>query len=545
MEMANPQYFRRSFIKSLIAGSALAALDWNAFPRGAQSRTRNEDYDAVVIGSGLGGLSCAAAFARQGFRPLVLEQHSKPGGYATTFRRRDYIFDVSLHSTVVGERQGRYDLIHGFPEITEVEFVPHPDLYRAVYPGHDLRVPQRDIEGYIKQLAVLFPEEEEGVKGLFADMEDFSSEISRVSRAGAETDMSRFALDYPMLARFGRSSWGAMADARIKNPQLSAIVSSLWVYFGLPPSRLSSLYYLLPTLSYLRHGGCYAVGRSQKISDALVRFIEQRGGEVRCRTRVERILLKESAAAGVVTGDGEQIPARVVISNANPHDTFSRMMDEPGLTQEILGRMDELGISLSSFQVFLGLNRDLIGDLGIKDTEIFYYPDYDHGVNYSAMAAADLERGGYALTLYDNVYDGYSPAGKNTLNLLTLQGYDFWERYAADYFRNERTAYKKQKEEMADRLIDDAEKRFLPGLRAAIEVREVGTPLTNIRYTSNTRGAIYGWDQTLDNSGQNRFPHATPVANLYLAGAWTRPGHGYGAVIPSGLLCFAEIMKTW
>ena len=73
---------------------------------------------------------------------------------------------------------------------------------------------------------------------------------------------------------------------------------------------------------------------------------------------------------------------------------------------------------------------------------------------------------------------------------------------------------------MADILIDKAEKTLLPGLRDAIEVKEIGTPLTNMRYTSNYRGAIYGFDQTLDNSGNNRLGHSTPVKNLYLSGAW-------------------------
>ena len=128
---------------------------------------------------------------------------------------------------------------------------------------------------------------------------------------------------------------------------------------------------------------------------------------------------------------------------------------------------------------------------------------------------------------------------------MTLQGFGPWEKYAADYFAGKKDAYRAEKERMADILIDRLEEVLLPGLRKAIEVREVATPLTNLRYTANPRGAIYGWDQTLDNSGPSRFPHKTPVKNLYLAGAWTSPGHGYGAVIPSGLMCFAEIMKTW
>jgi prolycopene isomerase len=98
---------------------------------------------------------------------------------------------------------------------------------------------------------------------------------------------------------------------------------------------------------------------------------------------------------------------------------------------------------------------------------------------------------------------------------------------------------------MAEVLIQMVEKTLLPGLSSAIEVKEIGTPLTNIRYTGHHRGAIYGWDQTVNNSGSQRIGHATPIKNLWLAGAWSKPGHGYGAVIPSGLECFGEIMKHW
>jgi all-trans-retinol 13,14-reductase len=94
-------------------------------------------------------------------------------------------------------------------------------------------------------------------------------------------------------------------------------------------------------------------------------------------------------------------------------------------------------------------------------------------------------------------------------------------------------------------LIRQAERTILPGLSQAVEVKEIGTPLTNVRYTRNYRGAIYGWDQTLENSNPRRLPHATPIRNLYLAGAWTSPGAGYGGVIGSGLECFGEIMKHW
>src|SRR5512136_759578 len=91
---------RRDFLKTILAGIPALTLDWDSLPRGEQSSPAKDQWDAVIIGAGLGGLSCAAAFARQGFRPLVLEQHRIPGGYATTFKRPGgFEFDASLHST--------------------------------------------------------------------------------------------------------------------------------------------------------------------------------------------------------------------------------------------------------------------------------------------------------------------------------------------------------------------------------------------------------------------------------------------------------------
>ncbi len=500
----------------------------------------------MIIGAGLGGLSCAAAFARQGFKPLVLEQHYRPGGYATTFKRKGFVFDVSLHSTVVGEREGVHNLIPGFPEIKDVKFVPHPDLFRVIYPDYDIRVPSKDIAAYIKKLVSLFPDEKQGIEGIFEDMKGVARDIRKYSAAEGKIDMSRFpSSEFPYLFKSFNKTWGEVLDMRIKNPKLKAIISSLWGYFGLPPSKLASLYYAVPTIGYLEEGGYYPIGKSQKISNAFVRFIEEKGGEVKLKTRVEKIMIKDHSAYGVRTADGKEYSGKVIVSNANAYDTFHKMMDEEEHLKDYLARMDKLSISLSSFQVFLGLKKDLIGEVGIKDTDIFYYSDYDMDTEYEDYLKANLENPGFGLALYDNLYKEYSPEGKNTLNIIVLQGFDHWKKYEADYWNGNKKEYQAEKERMADILIKKVEETLLPGLSKAIEIKEIGTPLTNVRYTSNYRGAIYGWDQTLDNSGPRRLSHVTPIKNLYLSGAWTRPGHGYSAVLWSGVECFSEIMKRW
>jgi len=544
--MLDKSFKRRDFLKILAAGIPTLALDWDSFPRGKNIGRSEDEVDAVIIGAGLGGLSCAAAFARQGFRPLVLEQHSVPGGYATTFKRPGgFVFDVSLHSTTVGERNGLHNLIPGFPEIKNVEFVPHPSLCRAIFPDHDIRVPQKNPKKYVEMLVSHFPDEKQGIEGIFEDMDGLAKDINKYSQASGQVDMSAFPKEFPYLFKSFNKTWGALADTRIKNPKLKAIISSQWGYYGLPPSKLSCYYYALPFLGYLQQGGYYAIGGSQKISDALVKFIEDRGGKVKLKTRVEKILTKDHSAYGVRTSEGTEFKGKVVVSNANAYDTFLKMMEETDHLKDYLAKFEEYSVSLSCFQVFLGLKKDLVGEVGLEDSEIFFSPSYDDDAVYKAFLEADMESSGYGMMLYDNLYKGYSPEGKNTVIILVLQGYKHWEKYEADYRRENKKEYMAEKERMADILIKKVEESVLPGLSEAVEVKEIGTPLTNWRYTLNYRGAIYGWDQTMNNTGPNRVPHATPIKNLYLAGAWTQPGHGYGAVIPSGLQCFSEIMKKW
>ena len=181
---------RRDFIKTVLAAFPVLSLDWDSFPRGRAGEFGGAGaaagpYDAIVIGAGIGGLASAAAFARQGFKVLVLEKHNKPGGYATVFKRPGgFTFDASLHSTTVGERDGVHNLIPGFPEIKDVTFVPHTDVWRAVYPDDDIRFPARNVPGVIRLLTDRFPDEQAGIQGLFDDMQGLSDDIGKLSAAG-------------------------------------------------------------------------------------------------------------------------------------------------------------------------------------------------------------------------------------------------------------------------------------------------------------------------------------------------------------------------
>ncbi len=205
-------------------------------------------------------------------------------------------------------------------------------------------------------------------------MKGLADDVGRLSGAGGPPDMSSFPTTFPHLFKNFNRTWGAMLDDRVKDPKLKAVISGLWGYFGLPPSKLSPFYYAMPLMGYLEGGGYYPVGTSQKISDAFVGLIRKHGGEVKLNAKVERILVRDHAATGVRTADGAEYRARAVVSNANAFDTFGRMMpDEKEFLEDLTARMEKYSVSFSTLLVWLGLKTDLVRKAKLEESEIFYH----------------------------------------------------------------------------------------------------------------------------------------------------------------------------
>jgi hypothetical protein len=149
----------------------------------------------------------------------------------------------------------------------------------------------------------------------------------------------------------------------------------------------------------------------------------QRNRRLQISSKVDRVLLKNGAAIGAATADGRKFKSRVVVSNTNPFDLFRKMIGDKEVLAGEEAKWKNYSVSLSCFQVFLGLKKDLVKELGITDSEIFLEPSYDPETGYAGALNGDVEHGGIGISLYDNIYHGYSPEGKNTVGLLTLQGY--------------------------------------------------------------------------------------------------------------------------
>jgi phytoene dehydrogenase-like protein len=247
--------------------------------------------------------------------------------------------------------------------------------------------------------------------------------------------------------------------------------------------------------------------------------------------------------AGVVTAGGESIEAQAVVSNASATTTIQNMLPEKAVPAAYLQKIQSLRPSLSTFIVWLGLNRELRHK--IRGSGIQVSSGRGPEADYDSFLKGEIDKGSFSVCLYDNIFEGYSRPGTSTVMLLFLGGYEPWRPFEADYRAGRKDAYRQQKQAWADTLIRRAQQAVIPGLSDMIEVSEAATPLTNWRFTGNTQGAIYGFEQSLDNAYMNRIENRTPVKGLYLASAWGNPGGGYAGVLRGGEKTFQEMMEDW
>jgi len=536
---------RRKFLEimTFLAGSAL--VGWTPAPGFAKGRKRS-DYDAIVIGAGLGGLATAAFMAKHGLRPLVLEQHVIPGGYATSFERDDdqgntFKCEVSLHSTVA-KAGGERKLLEEIGVFDRIKLVDHELAWSHMDKNGTTDLQNTGLNGLQALLVRRFPADAPQIAAFMAYWQQLAAEMELLETKGPPADKNQFPQAFPAVWFMAGKTLKQVLDHYLANPELKNFIGMTWGYYGLPPSKLAAFYYLLPMAEYLTHGGQYIVGTSQALSDAMSAVITQAGGKVLLGERVDKILLENGRAAGVHTLSGKTFTARAVVSNASAPATFS-MLPKGALPQAYEKRVAGFSPSVSSVVVWLGLDRE-VRDIQPR-AEFNIALESDPETAYAAAMAGDFSKTGVGGMIYDHMVPGFSPKGKSTVCIMSLSGYEPWRKFEKDYDAGRKDEYNKAKARATEQIIATAEKAALPGLSKMIVMSESSTPLTNRRFTCNPAGAIYGYDQTADNSFLTRLENRTPVKGLYLASAWASPGGGYGGALLAGKQAFKNMVEDW
>ena len=497
----------------------------------------SDTYDAIVIGAGLGGLAAAATLARARKRVLVLEHHSVPGGYAHEFRRGRYRFEVALHALDgAGPGGWGYDALRatGVYDRLHLHRMDPFYLYRA--PGLEIAAPA-DIVAYESELIWHFPRHAAGIRALFDAALRVFQQTRRLQQdqlAGRITDEQIPEL-YPDALTAMSQPLAEFVGGFVADPAVLGAFSALWGYFGLPPTQLSAATFLLAWASYHQYGAYYPEGGSMALSRALEAVIKKNQGEIRYGQTVTRIGMANGRAATVETAKGLVAASSAVVANSNAPDTLLKLVGRAHLPADLTNRLTEMTHSLSCAVVYLGLDRNWALE-GWPHHGCYVSATGDPEADYASALAGDWERVFIGIT-NNSVLDTPAPAGGSVMSLFALASMAYQDQWGTGgnfdgYGHNPR--YLALKDQVEQALLARAE-RILPGLNASIVYKETSTPLTNVRYSLNPSGAIYGFAQTVEQTVAGRLPARTPIDNLFLAGAWTNPGGGMSAAMLSGV----------
>ncbi len=489
-----------------------------------------QSCDAIVIGAGLGGLTCALELARQGMKVCVLERHRAAGGYAHAFRRKGYHFDVSLHNIgSLGPGETLHGVLATLGVYDKLRLHRREHLFTADYPGASVVLPNHESE-LSEALEALSPGSRRGLDNLFGHLRELKHHFVA---PWLDPD---FVVPLPdQLTTVHRNdTFQQVVEGSVDDPKLLALLGQLWHYVGLPPNLASATFFGSLFVSSYLEGTYHVVGGGGALVRAMIDRLRELGSECVTRTPVRQILVERGGVLGVKLEDGTEVEAGVVVSNADPFQTFFEMVrgDEPSKLYRF--RLENMESSLSALSMYLGLDCEP-SSLGIPRDNYFFNHSWNHEDAYRRIMAQELSDTDWCATNYESSDTAMYPEGSGIVAMFELTPSKGWLDLSSE-------AYGERKRAAEDALMAKYERRF-PGLSDHVVVRELATPSTMMRLTRNHRGAIFGLAQTVGQSGSRRLRNRTPISGLYLTGAWTWTGGGYEGAILSGVQTAASALR--
>ncbi len=484
----------------------------------------SDHWDAIVIGSGIGGLTAAVLLAVHGEkRVLVLERHYEVGGFTHTFRRPGYEWDVGLH--YIGQVQDDGSRVRrAFDHVTagRVQWQAMPDIYdRFIFEGQSFDF-SAGLERFREGLKQSFPRESRAI-------DQYIAAVQACNRASglyyAEKAIPKLAaavvgalMRVPYM-RWAKCTTREVLESLTSSRELIGVLTAQWGDYGLPPAMSSFAVHATIAEHYFA-GGSYPVGGAGAIAAAIVPQIERSGGSVVSSAEVTSIMLKGTKALGVRMSDGRELQAAIVLSDAGAANTFERLLppELPALNS-LRGQLRTLEPSTSHLSLYVGLSQN-DASLGLTGTNLWIYPSFDHDANVEQFSR---EMDSPFPVVYISFPSAKNPdfqrrhPGKGTIEVITMVPYKAFAPWGETRWKRRGSEYDALKQRLSARLRAELESQ-VPAVVGNIAYTELSTPVTTRHFMNYGHGEIYGLASTPKRFGIRDLGARTPIRGLYLTG---------------------------
>lgn len=510
----------------------------------------DNNYDVILIGSGIGALTVASLMAQlRGKRVLLLERHWVAGGYTHTFERKGFHWDPGLH--YVGQMEPGTFPRKLFDLVTRRQV----DWQRMPEPFEKFRYPDFNFDAYgdpqqfQADLMRRFPPEASGIRQYFQDLG--KAQAALFLYAAAQNSAWIFKLLKVMAKVWHRMDLSlttqAYLDRHFQDPALKALLASQWLDYGLPPEKSPFAVHATIVSHYL-NGGYYPVGGSGKIAQSVQGIVEEHGGQVLLNREVTEVLLDQGRAVGVRArnlrkrNQVEDYYAPVVVSNAGAYNTYCKIIPKQypipfrdSLTQFLQNHPPATNVSL--FIGFAASPRQL----GFRGANHWLYESYDHNAIHASKG--EWTEQGQPLQAYLSFPSLKDPeATKHTAEVIAIANYGSFAQWRDQPWRRRGQGYINFKERIRTGILGMIERHY-PGFSDLIDHCEVATPVTNEHFTAHPLGGIYGMPMVPERFTPENQPWTrvkTPVPGLYMTGSDVYMLGIMGALL-GGLLTLSQL----